>query len=537
MKITLLTTLFLFLFSIGLAAQSLDSGKKLYQSSDYERAIRAFKSDKSAESSLFISKSYYALGEFGLAKKYIEESLNYDNSEFKIEANYTKALIQFQLDNFSSSLNLLYDIKNNASQSIFKTRSISFYDQILAYLSVNQIKSVFKNNSNPEILIDIIDGALGRVDYSKASVLLSTFKNLFPEYSGNKLNKIETDLSSSSLYQSRHSFNKYSYAPDGMSYKIGVALPSFDVNSENYEIPQHLYFGIQLAVEEFNAEKSNKKAFLYYKETNSDEIAPADVLNQLVWQNDVDVIIGPLFSETAKSFSELAEAYETPVITPLANSDSLSLANNYMFQLNPTFGVSGSKMAQYAVNTLRLDTIAVLADLNSLGKASALAFRHEAERLGAFVQHFFLKDLASEGYDIYEYTQYLSKSDSLSPGLKAIYAPFTGSAAPTLIRNLITDLEASSSDYILLGSEEWADTNPLDLRLPSTRIYYTSGFQINTGGARTEEFASNFRIRFETDPNLFAYIGYDAATLVLKTLERVENPDYLKDGLHELDNF
>lgn len=537
MKHTFFTSLILLIFSLGLVAQSLDSGKKLYQNGDYERAIRVFKNEKNAESSLFIAKSYYALGEFSIAKKHIEESLSYKDDSFKIEALYTNALILFQLDDFSSSLEALYQINSNTTQNVFKSRSVSFYNQLLDYLSINQIKRVFKEITNPEILIDVIDGSFGRVDYSKASVLLSTFKHLFPDYSGNKLNKIETVLSNQSIYQSRYPQKKYSNAPNGMSYKIGVALPSFDVYSENYEISQHIYFGIQQAVEEFNSEISDKKAFLYYQETNSDNSSPADVLNHLTWKNDVDVVIGPLFSETAKLFSELSEAYETPIITPLANSDSLNLANNYMFQLNPTFGISGTKMAQYAVNTLRLDTVAVLADLNSLGKASALAFRHEAERLGAYVQHFFLKDLASNGYDIYEYTQYLSKSDSLAPGLKAIYAPFTGAAASTLIRNLITDLEATRSDYILLGTEDWSDIDPQNLRLPETQIFYSSGFEINNQDSKTSEFISKFRIRFETEPNLFAFVGYDVASVVLKTLDRVENPDYLKNGLRELGNY
>ena len=177
--------------------------------------------------------------------------------------------------------------------------------------------------------------------------------------------------------------------------------------------------------------------------------------------------------------------------------------------------------------------------MDALGEASALAFRHEAERLGAFVQHFFLNDLESDGYDISEYTAYLSKTDTLvpSPGLKAIYAPFTGAAAPTLIRNLLTDLEASRSDYILLGSEEWADTDLENTRLPETSIHYTQSFEIRYGETDVEEFASNFRLRFQTEPNQFAFIGYDVTKLVLSTLNRVGNPDLLKQGLHELKNY
>jgi ABC-type branched-subunit amino acid transport system substrate-binding protein len=533
--------LLILLFSTSAYSQSVEAGKNLYQNEDYERALRIFTQIDSPEANLFSGKSYFSLGEFSKSKAYLNKVIDSDESTniFVQEAKYTKALVLFQNNDFAASLELLYELKSNSRSNPYYTRAISFYDQILNYLSIDQIKTVFKQSSNVEILADVISGALGRVDFSKAKTMVNSLKSSLIDSNAVDLFQIETALRDSLTYASRYPFQKYSFAPTGMSYQIGVALPSFDMNSDNYEIPQHLYFGIQTAVEEFNANHPDKKAFINFSRTNVDSVQSEDILNHLIWNKDVDVVIGPLFSNVAKSFSDLAEVYEVPVITPLANSDSLSIANNYMFQTNPTFAVQGKKMAQYAVNSLGLDTVAVLAEMDALGEASALAFRHEAERLGAFVQHFFLNDLESDGYDISEYTAYLSKTDTLvpSPGLKAIYAPFTGAAAPTLIRNLLTDLEASRSDYILLGSEEWADTDLENTRLPETSIHYTQSFEIRYGETDVEEFASNFRLRFQTEPNQFAFIGYDVAKLVLSTLNRVGNPDLLKQGLHELKNY
>jgi len=533
--------LLILLFSTSAYSQSVEAGKSLYQNEDYERALRIFTQIDSPEANLFSGKSYFSLGEFSKSKAYLNKVIDSDESTniFVQEAKYTKALVLFQNSDFAASLELLYELKSNSRSNPYYTRAISFYDQILNYLSIDQIKTVFKQSSNVEILADVISGALGRVDFSKAKTMVNSLKSSLIDSNAVDLFQIETALRDSLTYASRYPFQKYSFAPTGMSYQIGVALPSFDMNSDNYEIPQHLYFGIQTAVEEFNANHPDKKAFINFSRTNVDSVQSEDILNHLIWNKDVDVVIGPLFSNVAKSFSDLAEVYEVPVITPLANSDSLSIANNYMFQTNPTFAVQGKKMAQYAVNSLGLDTVAVLAEMDALGEASALAFRHEAERLGAFVQHFFLNDLESDGYDISEYTAYLSKTDTLvpSPGLKAIYAPFTGAAAPTLIRNLLTDLEASRSDYILLGSEEWADTDLENTRLPETSIHYTQSFEIRYGETDVEEFASNFRLRFQTEPNQFAFIGYDVAKLVLSTLNRVGNPDLLKQGLHELKNY
>ena len=522
------------------SAQSIESGKNLYQNGDYERAVRVFEGINNAEAHLYLGKSYFAMADYLKAKAYLDLVLEAESdTNFLTEAKYTKALVLFQLDDFSASLDLLYEIKSTRVNNIYYSRSITFYDQVLSYLSIDQVRTVFRQTANQEILADVISGALGRVDYNKAKTLLNTFKSSMIDSSTVDLFQIEAALRDSLIYSSRYPFRKYSNAPNGMAYQIGVALPSFDVDSENYEIPQHLYFGIQLAIEEFNSNQTTKKAFLNFAQTNVDSIQSEDVLNELIWKKDVDVVIGPLFSNVAKSFADLAEVYEVPIVTPLANSDSLNLANNYMFQTNPTFAVQGKKMAQFAVNSLRLDTVAVLAEMNALGEASALAFRHEAERLGAFVQHFFLEDLRSNGYDISEYSAYLSKTDTLlpSPGLKAIYAPFTGSAAPTLIRNLLTDLEASESDYVLLGSEEWMDTDLESIRLPETNIHYSQSFDIKYSETDVENFASNFRLRFQTEPNQFAFIGFDVAQLVLSTLDKVGNPDYLKKGLMEVSNY
>ena len=538
--ISFIFVLLTLLSTVASQAQSIDVGKNLYQSGDYERAIRVFSEINEPEANLFTAKSYFALGEYLKAKVYLNRVINAENNKaFLQEAKYTKALVLFQLDDFSASLDVLYELKSTRTNSVFYSQALTFYDQLISFLSIDQIKTVFKQTENTEILVDVIDGAIGRVDYSKAKVMAETLKSSLIDTNDIDLFQIEYALKDSLTYSSRYPFQKYSYAPKGMAYQIGVALPSFGIESENYEISQHLYFGIQLAVEEFNINQTNNKAFLNFVQTNSDSVKAVDVLNKLIWKKDVDVVIGPLFSDVAKSFSDLAEMYEVPIITPLANSDELNIANNYMFQTNPTFSVQGTKMAQYAVNTLGLDTVAVLAEMNALGEASALAFRREAERLGAFVQHFFLEDLASNGYDISEYTAYLSKTDTLmpAPGLKAIYAPFTGAAASTLIRKLLTDLEASRSDYILLGSEEWKDTNLENTRLPETSIHYTKSFNIRYGDSDVENFASSFRLRFQTDPNQFAFIGYDVAKIVLNTLDRVGNPEYLKNGLHELKNY
>lgn len=194
-------------------------------------------------------------------------------------------------------------------------------------------------------------------------------------------------------------------------------------------------------------------------------------------------------------------------------------------------------MARKAIE-LGYDTLGVIAEARSLGAPAARAFRHEAERLGGYIEYYFEENFEELGYDIRDYTQFFTTDTLDSVAIvKAIYAPFTGTIAQTLIESLLTDLEAMRSEVAILGSEEWQAVNIEARRLDSTQLYYSRSFDVDTTTMEAREFISEFRIRFLTDPNQFAFIGFDAATIVLDQLQFVKNPAYLRDYLRNLRGY
>jgi ABC-type branched-subunit amino acid transport system substrate-binding protein len=242
--------------------------------------------------------------------------------------------------------------------------------------------------------------------------------------------------------------------------------------------------------------------------------------------------VGPLFSEPAERMAQLAEEYRIPMIAPLANSDELNLDYNYTFQLNPTFEIHGKEMARFAVEELELDSIAIITDSQSLGRASALSFRYEAEKLGAHISYYFEDDLASVGYDLSAFTEAFTPDSTLIDSLgytpsQAIYAPFTGQAATTLSNLLLNDLEAMRSDVIILGSEEWANADMSAYQRRIFEIYYTQALGQAADSSAVEFFQQDFETRFGFTPDNFASIGYDAANYLFQSLETAGNPIYL----------
>lgn len=537
-RISLVFTL-CFLF-VTANAQSLQIGVNFYEEGNYEEALRIFDSIEEPTSYLFAGKSYFALNNYLKAKKVLDkvDSTN-TSSEIFYEAKYTKALADFELQNFSASLDALYEINEFSTQGSVKRDAFNFYRDLLNYLTLEQRFETFKEVSYDEIRFDLVDAAIGKVDYPSAKSLFTAYTNTVQISDSSNYENVFSVLKDSASYAQRYNPNKYTQAPTGLSYNIGVALPEFDMEADEFEITQHLYFGIQLAVERFNSQNNRQKAFLTYRNTDADVENAAFIANDLIWNHGVDAIIGPLFSEVALELSKYAEMYETPLLTPLANSDNINLDLNYTFQLNPTFAIQGQEMARYAIQTLQYDTLAVLAEKGSLGEASAYAFLDEVRNLGGEVVRFYVEDLASEGYDISEYVKYFDPEvDTVfNYNIDAVYAPFTGNIAQTLMSSLITNLEAMGSEMSILGSEEWETANINSSRLPETDVYYTKSFEIDSTNSMVNDFESEFRLRFESQPNQFAYIGYDAASVLLESLQRVQNPEYLKEGLKSLNNY
>lgn len=519
-------------------AQNIQTGVSLYEEGDYERALKIFENHNHPTANLFSGKSHFALNNYLKAKHYLNRIEASQDVEYW-EAVYTLALTEFQLENFGNSFDLLFEAKEQKDSPSIGRSAYNFYRDLLNYVTLKQRHKAFKATKYDRVRLDLVESAVGLVDQNSAKAIFRAFENTVTTIDSTEYSSIKALVTDSVAYARQYNPNRYVRAPEGIAYNIGVALPQFDVEAPEYEITQQLYFGIQLAIERYNSEYTNKKAFLSYKNTNTNVNEAAYVANYLVWNQNADAIIGPLFSEVAVELSNYAELYEVPLLTPLANSDQLNLDKNYTFQLNPTFAVQGKKMAQHAINTLGYDTLAVIAERGSLGEASAVAFLDESRRLGAEVVRYYVEELASKGYDISEYVQYFDPEvDTVfNYNIDAIYAPFTGTIAETLIQSLLTNLEAMQSEMTILGSEEWESIRLERRRLPNTSVYYTKTFEKDSLMANRDTFKSDFRLRFEMEPNRFAYIGYDAANVLLETLNRVQNPAYLKEGLKKLSNY
>lgn len=532
---TFFTSLLLFIvFQTSSFAQSFSEAMDLYRNENYQEAAELFSNSDDDRSQLFAGKSFLALTDYSNAIQHLQLASESSQQNIQQEAFYTLAMAHFGLENYDVSLQNLYELANSENQTGLQADAQQFYNQILNYLSIQDRYETLYKLQSPAIQYDLVSSSKPFFDEDTYRIMVDELVRLTGQTFSQR--EIERDLLSGRNSR-RTVANSYPAPPDGIVYNIGVILPTFDENDPDFIIPRNLYYGMVLAADDFNEQNRNQKVHLIFKNSAENVDTTAAGFSELAWTKKVDAVIGPLFSEPASRMAQLSEEYHIPMLAPLANSDSLNLDYNYTFQLNPTFEVHGKKMAQFAVQELGIESFSVITQPNSLGRNSALAFRQEAERLGANISYFIEEDFASTGYDFNQITDIFSSDPALIDSLNispsdVIYAPFTGEASNTMINLLMNNLEAINSDVAVLGSEEWEFASLTEYQKQSFDVYYTQSF-VEEPETPSSFFLEDYETRFGTDPDRFSRIGYDVANYLFESLKTAGNPDYLGKAMRD----
>lgn len=510
-------------------AQDFEEGLQLYEQQEYEKALSIFNRITNTEGYLFTGKSLYAMGRYRQAQSNLNNIPDDAPKSIYFENIYTSALIDFQIKEFGNALNKLYRVINSDTEASLRLDAKQIYRQLLNYLTAEQRLSALSIAESDELKFDLMETALGKVTYEEAQEILDASKSELEEDEWiEKAEDIETKISSAQNYRrSLSNSGNILRAPDGTIYNIGIALPAYKPKDQEFAIVRSLYYGTLLAAENFNQNNRNAKIATHFIDTEASTEGLRSIIQQFLDDKRGDALIGPLFSEQAEAMIPITTELKIPAIAPLANSQ-INSDNSYLFQSNPTFGMHGKEMARYAVRELQMERFAVLAQRGSSGASSAEAFIDEAENLGAEITYTFVEDLQANEYEISQYSRYFgSKEDPID----AVYAPFTGPTALTLIDLLLVDLKAMNNPPVVLGSQEWQKLNFSSTKYNRLDIHFSEGYYLSSENSRLSRFKNNYRNKFGSEPDQFAMIGYDISSFVFNSLDNAVNPALLEPAI------
>ena len=309
----------------------------------------------------------------------------------------------------------------------------------------------------------------------------------------------------------------------GGIFPMTGASATFGVSSKN---------GVDMAVEEFNAAGGAtiggvKTTVNYINEddTGLPEVG-ASAAQMLINQDKVIGIIGAVMSKVSLAVAPICQAAGVPEISPASTATQVTLVGDYIFRACFIDPFQGTVMANYAYNTLKVQTAAVLYDNgNDYNKGLAENFKASFEKLGGKVVAY---EAFTDEQKTVDYKAQLTVIKAANPAF--LYLPnYYGSVALQLKQAREMGLNAPAG-----GGDGW--DSPDLVKIGGAAVeggVFSTHFSKDDPAPKVQAFVKAYTAKYGEPPDSMGALAYDAAGLFLdafKTCGSIKGSD-IRDAM------
>ena len=292
------------------------------------------------------------------------------------------------------------------------------------------------------------------------------------------------------------------------------------------------YQGFKLALDSLSAEGQHFK--LQVLDSRENELQIVNLARSRSVLNN-DLIIGPIFPESIKTFGEFADLKNKLMVSPLAASDPGQFGNENLVTITNTIDQHGWKIADFINRNYKpKDAHVVLINTSS----------SDDVKFSAPIKNY-LNELSKNSFVIHEIPNAIGLEEHLLPSKinLVIIAPTSRDfLLPTIDR--LYKIGHSGSKIEVFGHPSWAKAQFLNaekMQWLNTRI--SSSYYIDYKAKNVKQFIARYMDEYGFDPSEFAFKGFDTGYYFGKLLTRYGS-DYAKhitdskyDGLHNRFKF
>lgn len=293
-------------------------------------------------------------------------------------------------------------------------------------------------------------------------------------------------------------------------------------------------YGIRLALEKGKESLGLPSVGLVIKDGEADRIALRSELAETIAEYGPLAVIGPLLSRNLQAVAGLAEDTETPFITPGATLPDVRRLGSYVFSTALTYPSQAHRLADYAMTRLNHRRFCILHPDTTYGQELSRLFSQAVRErggeiiavesykdtdtdFGPQIKRLKAEDLKRGGTTTTKQTNKGLTRVLYTPGFDAIFLP--GDYAKIAL--IAPQLAFYDVSVTLLGGNGW--NSPDLLRLGERTIeggIFVDGFFLDSPTPTIQDFVEQYRLRYQSDPTLFAAQAYDATRLVLEAIRK-----------------
>ncbi|MBB6005077.1 ABC transporter substrate-binding protein [Arcicella rosea] len=468
--------LLLFTFQVGKAQNSLPEYElaykkalELYKNHEYEKAKFAFTnlSNSQLVSALVPNSFYFSalsaikLKEYSAAKTALKNLITvYPSWTDKTEINFLLTLLAFEDKKYSEAFGIAQKIPADSLQDDLNEMKAFYVRKIDAPKLVQELSKKYPNETSLSDKVQqniVINTTSAGVTKSRTSKGYFNFGLLLP---------VEID----------------SFGPD-KTRKNQYALD--------------LYQGMKLAKAQLLKEGITLNCFVYDMINEPDEML--ELVNNRSFQM-MDLLVGPLYTETNKIATAYCEANQIPIVNPMSNNQKILQDYNLSFLAQPSLAMQAAKAADFVSRQAFLgrNTAIYYSDAQN-DSLMAVSYREQMEKIGYEIVKFekiksYSEDIVAKLPEKRVSHIFMSTSDK-----KAGLSMITALNKKEIMTPLVTTAEAFNSYNLSNGT------------LSGREIYCINPEFVDNEKPEVDAFRKDYLAKYGVIPSYYAFHGYDLA--------------------------
>ncbi len=295
---------------------------------------------------------------------------------------------------------------------------------------------------------------------------------------------------------------------------------------------QSIHNGLQLAEEQLGSRTSRAITLTIVDSGSSPEQAAAAA--DELYSDGAWAVIGGVTTAEAMEMVPVADEAGGVLLSPSASSPELTGISENFYRVFPSDFHEGTKMGNFAAQTLQLQTAAILAAEGPYGIGVQQVFAAEFERNGGEVV-----ENIEFPVNTSDFSGLLDRVMTLNP--QGVYL----AAFADEVTAMILGLREREYGGTILTTHAFASTDAIARAgQAATGVFLTqSAFEIDIETPENEtpevrEFVEAYQAKFGVQPDIYAAHGYDALMVLVQSLEQgvVTRGDLWK-GVRSLRNY
>jgi branched-chain amino acid transport system substrate-binding protein len=315
----------------------------------------------------------------------------------------------------------------------------------------------------------------------------------------------------------------------GGPIKVGVYL---DLSGQTSSFGQSTKNGIEMARDEINNAGgiNGRKIELVIEDEQGEPGKVTTVVTKLLRQDGVSALLGEVASTNSLTAAPKAQEAKIPMITPSSTNPEVTRKGDYIFRVCFIDPFQGEVMAKFATNTLKAKKAAILSDFNS--------------DYSKGLTQFFKQSFTSSGGTIVEEKSYTQTDRDFSSQLTAIRA-----AGPDVIYVpgyygqvgvIAKQARQQGITVPILGGDGWDAPQLWELGGDAlNNTFISNHYSIDDPAPLIQKFVTDYKARYNVNPDALAALGYDAMRVLGDALKRAGSTDgaKLRDAIAQTKDF